>query len=328
MRRGISIVLPVYNERESIGPLLKELDPVVSTLNYEVEVIAVNDGSRDGTTEELDRLAGDYPYLKIIHFRKNEGQTAAFDAGFQYSQFEIVITMDADGQNDPADIPKMVALIEEGCDFVSGWRRKRRDSWLRTIPSRLANRLIRLVTGTHLHDLGCSLKAYRSEFVKELRLFGEMHRFIGVLMVQSGARTQEMEVNHRPRELGQSKYGIFRTFKVLVDLVTVWFMRGFGQKPSYVFSGVGGLLLASSVLLSIFVLWQKFQFGYWVHRNPLFMIGIFIALAGIQFVGLGLLAEISIRTYHDAAQVPTYRIARLTGFDQDQQDNLRRLANQ
>lgn len=327
MSCGISVVLPVYNERESVGPLLQELDQVLSSLNRDVEVLAVNDGSRDGTAEELDRLTEVYTYLKIIHFRKNEGQTAAFDAGFQHCQQEIIVTMDADGQNDPADIPKMVSLIDEGCDFVSGWRRRRKDSWLRTIPSRIANRLIRLVTGTHLHDLGCSLKAYRREFVQELRLFGEMHRFIGVLMVQSGARTQEMEVNHRPREKGQSKYGIFRTFKVLVDLVTVWFMRGFGQKPSYVFSGVGGLLLMASVFLAGFVLWQKYQFGYWVHRNPLFMIGIFVALAGIQFVGLGLLAEISIRTYHDAAQVPTYRIARYTGFDPSQQDNIRRLAN-
>ncbi|MCC7405346.1 MAG: glycosyltransferase family 2 protein [Bdellovibrionales bacterium] len=326
MRRGLSIILPICNEKENLVPLFEELAAVFAPLAFDLEVIAVNDGSRDGSMEELDRLVTQLPYLKVIHFRKNEGQTAAFDAGFQHCTHDVVVTMDADGQNDPADIPRMVAQLDAGFDFVAGWRRQRQDSVSRTIPSRLANRLIRWVTGTYLHDLGCSLKVYRREFVQELRLFGEMHRFIGVLMVQAGARTTEIEVNHRPRQRGQSKYGIFRTFKVLVDLVTVWFMRGFGQKPSYVFSGIGGLLMLSSGVIAGVVLWQKYHFGYWVHRNPLFIMGIFVALAGIQFVGLGLLAEIAIRTYHDAADVPTYRIARKTGFSSDNPEKIHRLA--
>src|SRR5581483_3122243 len=222
----ISIVLPIYNERENLRPLLAEIERGLEPTHLSYEVIAVDDGSTDGSADLLRELAGEKDYLKVILFRQNFGQSAAFDAGFRAASGRLVVTMDADLQNDPADIPRMIEMLEQNqLDFVAGNRGDRKDALvLRKLPSRIANRLIRFVTGTKLHDLGCSLKLYRREFVSELRLYGEMHRFIGVLVEGLGARTMEMTVNHRPRRAGSSKYGIGRTFKVLLDLLTVWFM--------------------------------------------------------------------------------------------------------
>jgi glycosyltransferase involved in cell wall biosynthesis len=311
----LSILIPVYNEEENLVPLVSELETVLGVLGQSFEIILVDDGSTDKSPEILSRLAGEKDFLKVILFRRNTGQTAAFDAGFCHASGEIIITMDSDLQNDPRDIGQMLSLLDQGCDFVAGWRRDRKDGFLlRTLPSRIANRIIRFVTGTQIHDLGCSLKAYRKELTDELRLYGEMHRFIGVLMEGLGARIGEIEVHHRPRHAGQSKYNLIRTFKVLLDLVTVWFMQGYRTKPSYVFGGTGFTLLGLSGLISVFVLWQKFGLGIWVHRNPLFLIAVIFLVIGVQFIALGLLAELMVRTYFESSKQKPYLIARRFGF--------------
>ncbi len=313
----ITIVLPIHNERENLRPLLTEIEQAMEPTGRSFEVVAVDDGSDDGSAELLGDLAHEKPYLKAIVFRKNYGQSAAFDAGFRASTGEFIVTMDADLQNDPADIPRMIALLENNnLDFIAGNRGDRKDGFvLRRFPSRIANWLIRRVTGTKIHDLGCSLKLYRREVVSELRLYGEMHRFIGVLVEGVGARTGEMIVNHRPRRAGRSKYGLSRTFKVLLDLLTVWFMRGYQTKPIYVFGGIGMMLASASALLSGFVLWEKLWRGVWVHRNPLFILSVGMFIIAIQFLVLGLLAEIMVRTYFESRQKSSYLISERIGFD-------------
>ena len=311
----ISVVLPIYNEVENIEPLLDEIAEVMTKWGKEYEVVAVDDASRDGTQQLLRKLAADRPYLKCVFFRRNSGQAAAFDAGLRSVSSPIVVTMDADMQNDPRDIPAMVKKLDEGFDLVSGWRKNRKDGVvLRKIPSRIANWMIRRVTGTPIRDLGCSLKVYRREITDELRLYGEMHRFIAVLADGAGARIGEMEVNHRARHAGVSKYGIARTFKVLLDLLTVWFMRTFQTKPIYVFGGSGAMMLLVGFALAAFVLWEKLARGEYVHRNPLFMIVILLMLAGMQLLSVGLLAEIIIRVYFEARKKEAYIVAARIGF--------------
>jgi glycosyltransferase involved in cell wall biosynthesis len=319
-RRGgdlmISLLLPVYNEKPNLPRLLQEIETALAGQPYTYEVIAVDDGSNDGSTELLEKLAAEKPYLKVLMFRRNHGQTAAFDAGFRHASGDIVVTLDSDLQNDPADIPRMIAKIDEGFDFVSGWRKNRQDGFvLRLLPSKIANWLIRKITGTKVHDLGCSLKVYRREIVQELHLYGEMHRFIAVLAEGVGARIAEYEVHHRPRVAGVSKYNLTRTFKVLLDLTTVWFLQGFQTKPIYVFGTIGGILIALSGLLSTYVLYEKFWLDIFVHRNPLFTIAIFFALVGVQFLAIGLLAELLIRIYFQSQDFRPYTIARKIGFE-------------
>ena len=313
----IAVVLPVYNERENLRPLLAEIESALVPTSRSFEVIAIDDGSTDGSGEVLHDLAAEKPYLKAIFFRQNYGQSAAFDAGFRAASAKLIVTMDADLQNDPADIPRMIEVMESrSLDFVAGNRGQRKDGFiLRCLPSRIANWLIRRVTGTKLRDLGCSLKLYRREVVEELRLYGEMHRFIGVLVEGLGARTAEVRVNHRPRRAGHSKYGITRTFKVLLDLLTVWFMRGYETKPIYVFGGIGMALGTGSVLLSMFVLWEKLSRGIWVHRNPLFILSMGMFLLAVQFLALGLLAEIMVRTYFESRHKSSYLIGERIGFE-------------
>lgn len=317
----VTLILPVYNERENIEPLLKEIeDALEGTLvrnGKKYEVIAVDDGSRDGSTELLRKLAKEKPYLKCVFFRRNAGQTAAFDAGFRHASGRILVTMDSDRQNDPADIPKMIALLDQGYDFVTGWRKKRHDEVIRTIPSRVANWIIRKVTGTRVHDLGCSLKVYRKEITDELRLYGEMHRFIAILAEGVGARVAEFEVNHRARVAGVSKYGFSRTVKVMLDLLTVWFMQGYKTKPIYIFGGVGLTLLAGGALSAFWVLYEKFGLGIFVHKNPLFILSVMFTVIGVQFLGMGLIAEIIIRTYFESQDKTSYSIASRLGFAQD-----------
>jgi glycosyltransferase involved in cell wall biosynthesis len=314
----ISIVLPVYNERENLLPLLDELSGVLSGMNKQFEVIAVDDGSRDGSVQLLKEAAAERKYLKAIFFRRNTGQSAAFDAGFRAASGDVVITMDADRQNDPADIPLMLGELDKGFDVVTGWRKKRRDGmFLRTIPSRIANFIIRRLTGTQIHDLGCSLKVYRRHVTDELRLYGEMHRFISVLADGLGARVGEVVVNHRPRVAGVSKYGLRRTVKVLLDLTTVWFMRRYQTKPIYVFGGIGVMMLMAGSVLSGVVLYEKFADGSWVHRNPLFMIAITCFLMGVQSIGIGILAELIVRTYFESQGKTAYTIASRAGFSRE-----------
>jgi dolichol-phosphate mannosyltransferase len=312
---ALSIVIPVYNEIENLVALLDELAEVLAAQKRTYEVIVVDDGSSDGTALLLRNLTAERGYLKAIFFRRNFGQTAAFDAGFRAASGSIVVTLDGDLQNDPHDIPAMVDKLDEGYDLVAGWRRQRRDGMLlRKLPSRIANWLIRKATRTRIHDLGCSLRVYRREVTDELRLYGEMHRFISVLADNMGARIAEMQVNHRPRHAGVSKYGLRRTLKVLLDLLTVLFLRRYQTKPIYVFGGAGLFLMTLAAGVSAFVLWEKWADGIWVHRNPLFVLGVMSALMGVQLLATGLVAELIIRTYYESQGKRAYSVANRAGF--------------
>ena len=309
----LSIVLPMYNEVDNVVPLLEEIEGALGETTF--EVIAVDDGSRDGTRELLKKLVKDKAYLRVVLFRRNSGQSAAFDAGFRSAVGRVVVTMDADRQNDPKDVPRLVAKLDEGFDLVTGWRKDRKDGmFLRKLPSKIANAFIRWVTGTKIHDLGCSLKVYKREITDEIRLYGEMHRFLVPLAEHQGASVTEIAVNHRARTAGVSKYGLSRTVKVLLDLLTVWFFRRYQTKPIYVFGGAGFAMIATSVVLSGYVLFQKLADEVYVHRNPLFSIAAFSGLLGVQSLGMGLLAEIIVRTYFEAQGRSPYPIAERLGF--------------
>jgi glycosyltransferase involved in cell wall biosynthesis len=314
----LSVIVPVYNEVENLVPLVDELEGVLASQKRPYEIVVVDDGSTDGTTPLLRKLAAERRNLKAIFFRRNFGQTAAFDAGFRGASGEIVVTMDGDLQNDPNDVPAMVDKLEEGFDLVAGWRKSRRDGFvLRKIPSRIANWLIRKVTGTRIHDLGCSLRVYRREITEELHLYGEMHRFISVLADNMGARIAEMPVNHRPRRAGSSKYGLRRTVKVVLDLLTVVFLRRYQTKPIYIFGGLGLAMMMLGVGISGFVLWEKLRDGVWVHKNPLFILAVMAFLVGVQLLGTGIIAELIIRTYYESQGKRAYSISASAGFDDE-----------
>lgn len=313
---GLSVVIPVHNEVENVVALLDELATVLSSQPRSYEVIVIDDGSTDGTTALLRKLAAERPYLKVIFFRRNFGQTAGFDAGFRAASGAMIVSMDGDLQNDPHDIPAMLDRLDDGYDMIAGWRRARKDALvLRKIPSRIANWLIRKATATSIHDLGCSLRAYRREVTEELRLYGEMHRFISVLADSMGARIAEVEVNHRARKAGVSKYGLRRTVKVMLDLMTVMFMRRYQTKPIYVFGGLGFLMALASSLIFGYVLWEKLHEGIWVHRNPLFLVAAMGMLVGVQLLATGLIAELIIRTYYESQSKRAYSIAGHAGFE-------------
>jgi glycosyltransferase involved in cell wall biosynthesis len=317
-RVGLSVVVPMYNEVENVTALLDELSDALSGLPRGFEVIVVDDGSRDGTTELLRKLARERGWLRVIFFRRNFGQTAAFDAGFRAATGDLLATIDGDLQNDPRDILAMIAKLDEGYDMVAGWRRKRSDAMvLRKIPSRIANAVIRKVTGTKIHDLGCSLRVYRREVTDELRLYGEMHRFISVLADNMGARIAEVEVNHRPRRAGVSKYGLRRTLKVILDLITVIFLRRYQTKPIYVFGTLGLGMMFVSFAIAAFVLWEKFQYGVWVHRNPLFILSALAGMVGVQLLATGIVAELIIRTYFESQGKRAYSVASRAGFEDE-----------
>lgn len=311
----VSVVLPIYDEKDNLVPLLDEIEKALTAAQITFEVVAVDDGSRDGSRELLEKLAKEKPWLRVVLFRRNCGQAAAFDAGFRHASGRRVATMDADRQNDPADIPRLLAKLDDGFDVVTGWRRDRKDGmFLRKVPSRIANWFIRKVTGTKIHDLGCSLKVYEREITDEIRLYGEMHRFLVPLAESQGARVTELEVGHRARVAGVSKYGLSRTVKVLLDLLTVWFLRRYATKPIYVFGGAGAAMMGLGVMLSALVLYEKIADGVWVHRNPLFNIALISGLLGVQSLGLGLLAELIVRTYFESQNRAPYPIARRIGF--------------
>lgn len=314
--RRVSVIIPVYNERDNLVALLDELMGVLAEHHPDHEVVVVDDGSTDGTAALLRQLVEGRPRLRAIFFRRNFGQTAAFDVGFRNASGAIVVTMDGDLQNDPHDIPRMILKLEEGADVVAGWRFHRQDGFiLRKLPSRVANWLIRCATQAPIHDLGCSLRVYRREVTEELRLYGEMHRFISVLAFNMGARLTEVKVNHRPRRAGSSKYGLRRTVKVVLDLVTVLFFRRYQTKPIYVFGGLGLFMFALSGAIAGFVLWEKFAYGIWVHRNPLFVLAVMAALVAVQLFGTGIVAELVMRTYFESQDKRAYSIASRAGFD-------------
>jgi glycosyltransferase involved in cell wall biosynthesis len=317
----VSVIVPYFEERESLPRLLEALDASearLRALGKRSEVIIVDDGSRDGSWELLRAAAAQAgrSWLRLVRFRRNFGQTAAMAAGFRSARGAVVVPMDADLQNDPADIPRLLEKLEEGHDVVSGWRRTRRDPFLsRRLPSRIANWLVGRVAGLRLHDYGCTLKAYRREFIEGVSLYGEMHRFIPLFAHWQGARVTELEVTHHARSAGRSKYGLGRTINVLLDLVTVKFLGDFSTKPLYLFGKLGALLCSGGTAAAGVTLYQKITEGVWVHRNPLFGVAVFLFMLGVQLVMLGLLAEMQVRTYHEAQGKPTYLVAETVNLE-------------
>jgi glycosyltransferase involved in cell wall biosynthesis len=285
------------------------------------EIIFVDDGSRDNSFTVLAGLQKHDAKVRVIRFRKNFGQTAALSAGFAHARGRIVVAIDADLQNDPADIPKMVAKLDEGFDVVSGWRKTRHDNAVtRRLPSKIANWLISTITGVKLHDYGCTLKAYRREVLAETRLYGEMHRFIPALASWSGAKIAEIVVNHRPRTAGVAKYGLARTWKVLLDLITVNFLGSFSTKPIYVFGGLGLLSALGAVALALIVVYQKIYIQTDMSGNPLLILTAVFIIATIQFILMGLLAELLVRTYHESQNRPTYVIKEILEAPAEKED--------
>lgn len=306
----VSIVVPVYNEEENIERVHAQIASSLGALGLPFEIIYVDDGSRDKSFALLDAIAASDERVKLIRFRRNFGQTAAMAAGMDASRGRVIIPLDADGQNDPADVPRLLEKIDEGFDVVSGWRRKRQDSTLRKIPSRIANRLISRVTGVSLHDYGCSLKAYRTEVIRDVSLYGEMHRFIPAYAAMVGAKVTEIPVNHHPRIAGVSKYGFGRIFKVLLDLLVVKFLGGYGQKPIYFFGGAAMWSFGTASLFWIIAAIEKLGFNHVrVNRNPLFYIGILLFVASLMLLMMGLLAEMNMRIYYEAQSKPPYVVA-------------------
>lgn len=305
----LSVVIPLYNEEDSLGPLVEQVLASLRPLGRRFELVLVDDGSSDGTAARLEALAAATPELVAVLLRRNYGQTAAMAAGFDASHGGVIVTLDGDLQNDPADIPLLLERLEEGYDLVSGWRHQRQDAAIqRLLPSKIANRLIARVTGVRLHDYGCSLKAYRREVVADMNLYGELHRFLPALAFIEGARITEVKVNHHARRFGQSKYGIDRTFRVLMDLLTVWFMKRFLTRPMHVF-GFGGLAcLAIGLVLGVVLLGEKIFLNADVGARPLLMVAVLAIVAGIQLFCFGLLAELQMRTYHESQGRPIYRV--------------------
>ena len=304
----ISIVVPIFNEEDSLSDLVAQLLQVLRPSGENFELILVNDGSTDKTSDVLERLSTEIPELVCIFLRKNYGQTAAMSAGFDKSKGEIIVSLDGDLQNDPADILSLVNRIRDGFDLVSGWRYQRKDSLIsRKFPSMIANRLISRVTGVYLNDYGCSLKAYRKEVLADIRPYGELHRFLPVLANIEGARITEIRVKHRARKYGSSKYGIDRTYRVLMDLLTVWFMNRFLTRPMYIF-GFGGILaILTSCVMSFYLLIIKIM-GEDIGTRPFLMFSLILGVAGVQLFALGLLGELQIRTYYESQGRKIYRI--------------------
>lgn len=306
-RAEISIVIPLYNEAKNIEALYVSLNQVVGILGREAEIIFVDDGSTDETFQALLNLKKLDGSIRIVHFARNFGQTAALSAGFDYAKGDVIITMDGDMQNDPKDIPLLLQKVEEGYDVVSGWRFKRQDKFLlRRLPSKIANWIIGLITGVKLHDSGCTLKAYRSSIVKNLRLYGEMHRFIPALASSRGAKIAEVKVNHHPRMHGDSKYGISRTIRVFLDLITIKFLLSFLTRPLQIF-GLWGLAFSSAgFLICVYLSIIKLVFKQGLADRPLLLLGILLLVLGIQFIGFGLIAEMQTRTYYEVQNKPIY----------------------
>jgi glycosyltransferase involved in cell wall biosynthesis len=312
----VSVVIPVHDEEENVEPLYADLKRALTELRRTYEVVVVDDGSRDETYVRFAQLAAADDQLKIVRLRRNFGQTAAMAAGFDHAQGRVIIPMDGDLQNDPEDIAALLDKLDEGYDVVSGWRRDRQDGIARRAPSRIANWLIGRVTGVRLHDYGCTLKAYRAEIMRDTRLYGEMHRFLPALAHQAGARVTEIPVRHHARVSGRSKYGIGRTFKVLLDLLTVKFLSVWSTKPSYVFGGSGAILCG---LGSLFILWTAYERlvnGVYVYRQPALLVGVSLFTIGFNLIMLGLLAELIVRTYHESQRKPTYLIRELRNFEE------------
>ncbi|ALG67822.1 glycosyltransferase family 2 protein [Beggiatoa leptomitoformis] len=306
---SLSLIIPVYNEAENIPLLQEKIAKTLAQLSYPYEIIYVDDGSQDQSFAVLTALAQNNAFIKVIQFTCNHGQTAAIAAGIDHATGDVIIFMDADLQNDPADIPMILNKLDEGYDLVSGWRANRQDAWLtRTLPSNMANWLISKVTGVRLHDYGCTLKAYRKEVLQGYRLYGEMHRFLPAYAAQVGARIAEIPVNHNPRRFGQSKYGLERIFKVILDLFTVKFLSKYGQKPIYLFGSIGAGFIVGSFLLLIYLLLDKFFYAQSLVTSPLLLMSAMFFIVGVQSIFFGLIGELLMRTYYESQDKPTYSI--------------------
>lgn len=307
---ALSIVVPVFNEEESLGPLWEALRPVMEELGRPWEAIFCDDGSTDNSPEVLRELAAADPRVKVVLFRRNFGQSAAMAAGFDHATGDVIIPMDADLQNDPKDIPRLLEDMEtRGLDVVKGWRKNRKDAYLtKTLPSRIANRLISRVTGVHLHDYGCTLTAYRAEIARDINLYGEMHRFLPAFAYWAGARIGELEVTHHPRQWGVSKYNLGKTFRVVLDILTVRFLVGYSTKPLYFFGKWGALTLAAGMAAGTWTLFKKFWWGVPLYRDPFFLVAIFCGITGIQILLIGLVAELNTRIYYESQSKPPYHV--------------------
>lgn len=324
---GVSVVVPVFNEEENVVESYKELSGVLARLNMPYEILFVDDGSSDSTIAHLLDAGASDPHLRIVEFRRNFGQTAAMAAGFANTRYDIVVALDGDLQNDPAEIPRMIKKLEEGFDLVAGWRKERKDKYLsRRLPSMIANRLISFFTNVQLHDYGCTLKVMRGDIARGIRLYGEMHRFIPALAYELGARIVEVPVRHRERKFGRSKYGISRTLRVVLDLLTVKFLLGFAKRPIHLFGtlglisgGAGGLMLLNAIV-------QRMFFAIPMGNRPMMVLGVMAVLMGLQFLMFGLLAEVMTRTYYESQNKEIYVIRRIRECGSDEPP-LRRVAN-
>ncbi len=305
----LSLVVPIYNESPNLRPLYDQVIAALAVANIDFELLLVDDGSSDDSFAVAQALANADPRVKVIRLRRNFGQTAAMSAGFDAAHGEVIVPMDGDLQNDPEDIPRLLEKISEGYDVVSGWRKERQDKLLsRRLPSMLANRLISRMTGVHLHDYGCTLKAYKRDVLSQINLYGEMHRFVPALVSQIGAHVTELPVNHRPRMAGESKYGIDRTLRVILDLITVKFMLKYSTRPMQLFGKWGMGIIAVGCISGAITLWMKWFQGLPMNRNPLLTLTAFLLFSGVQFLVLGLLGEIITRTYHETQDKPIYTI--------------------
>jgi glycosyltransferase involved in cell wall biosynthesis len=308
----LTVIAPVYNEEESLPHLVEQVRAALGSTSLSYELVLVDDGSRDKSFEIMQKLAKDDPALVLVGFRRNFGQTAALQAGLDVARGKRVVLMDADLQNDPADIPRMLTKIDEGYDLVAGWRKDRKDAFVnRKLPSMIANRIISLTTKVELHDYGCTLKAMTREVAKELRLYGEMHRFIPAIANWVGVRVVEMPVNHRARQFGTTKYGIGRTLRVVLDLMTVRFMQTYLTRPMQVFglAGIGSGFLG--VATCLFLVFEKFVRGFDIGSRPLLLLGVLLIFVGVQLLSLGLVADVVSRTYHESQKKPPYYIRTL-----------------
>lgn len=316
-RMKLSIIVPVYNEVESLEMLYGAIEKSVSGLDADWELILVDDGSKDGSLAKIREIVKANPAnASAVILRRNFGQTAAIAAGIDHSSGDVIVLLDADLQNDPADIPLMIEKINEGYDVVSGWRSNRQDSFItRTLPSRIANWLISKVTHVKLHDYGCTLKAYRREVLTGFRLYGEMHRFIPAYANSFGAKITEVKVNHHPRKFGKAKYGLERTVKVVLDLFTVYFLTSFASKPIYLFGGAGLVLILFSVISITYLAIRRIVYAISPFTSPLFIIAIMVAIMGFQSILMGLIAEQLARTYHESQDKPIYTIREVINAD-------------
>ncbi len=306
----VSFIAPVFNEEENVQPLVEEIYQAGLKLNRPFEILLVDDGSSDSTIPRLRQLAQDYPVLRVVSFKRNFGQTAATAAGFAYARGQYIVTLDGDLQNDPADAPRLVEMLEaENLDIIQGWRKNRKDKALsRKLPSAIANWIIAKVTGVKTHDNGCSLKVYRADVAKNIQLYGEMHRFIPALASIDGASFKEVPVNHRERNAGTSKYGISRTFKVILDLLTVLMMKKFFTRPIHLFGRAGLLLFFFGLVINLYLVFDKLVIGHDIGTRPLLILGMLLILSGIQLISTGLIAEIQVRTYFESQNKPIYNV--------------------